>query len=490
MWVKILYNLRTVAIGQKLEGNFAFRNFAHTLFPMEGREDRLFPLKFRVAHRIGRSPGGWPARSVSWNLLTNWESNFACKPDRKRGPPSIVGMTFLQFFHPHFVPIGLKRCAQALCSSPCSVPRRFGEMPLSQLQLETLKNSATAIQIQEANPKKPGSKAFERFDRYKTATTIGDATAKGANWQDLTGDFEKESLKIPDLMLVDAAGPGSTKRAAPEGTPDREADARSKMGSTTTIVPKALIPEVSEPVSKVEMSAATIAALRGMMRDEIKNGMLEMEHRFTKQLDRAIGDMKEEMKVETTARQQLEERIVHLEQNLSKQSNPTPDAGNEGEVDKAVAVVGGFVDKAIEEVESLVEEMMRGVHGYKEVEIIDITPPLALATFDTPVQAMKFIRSQKRNATVQTNKLWVSENRSKSERMRCKAVSKLKKFLIELGEFEPSNIIVNYKSFKVMARINSKLVPVANVTADLDVEWLDINEEVSGAMTNFMSDLE
>ena len=350
-----------------------------------------------------------------------------------------------------------------------------------------------AIQIQEANPKKPGSKAFERFDRYKTATTIGDATAKGANWQDLTGDFEKEYLKIPDLMPVDAAGPGSTKRAAPEGTPDREADATSKMSSTTTIVPKALIPEASEPVSKVEMSAATIAALRGMMRDEIKNGMLEMEHRFTKQLDRAIGDMKEEMKVETTARQQLEERILHLEQNLSKQSNSTTDAGNEGEVDKAVAVVGGFVDKAIEEVESLVAEMMRGVHGYKEVEIIDITPPLALATFDTPVQAMKYTRAQKRNATVQTNTLWVSENRSKSERMRCKAVSKLKKILIELGEFEPSNIIVNYKSFKVMARISSKLVPVANVTADLDVEWLDnniVNEEVSGAMTNFMSDLE
>ena len=69
----------------------------------------------------------------------------------------------------------------------------------------------------------------------------------------------------------------------------------------------------------------------------------------------------------------------------------------------------------------------------------------------------------------------------------------MKKILIEPGEFEPSNIIVNYKSFKVMVRINSKLVPVANVTADLDVEWLDnniVNEEVSGAMTNFMSDLE
>ena len=374
-----------------------------------------------------------------------------------------------------------------------ALPASFRNMPLSQLQVEALKNPATIIQIQDSNPKKPGSKAFERFDRYKMATTIGDATAKGANWQDLTADFEKEYLKIPDLMALDAAGSGSTKRTAPEGTPDREANARSKMQSTTTIVPKASIPESSEPVSKVEMSAATIAALRAMMRDEIKNGMLEMEHRFTNKLDRAIGDMKEELKVETAARQQLEARILHLEQNSLKQVNSTVDAGNEGEVDKAVAVVGGFVDKAIEEVETLVEEMMRGVHGYKEMEIIDITPPLALATFDTPVQAMKFIRSQKKNATLQTNKLWVSENRSRAERMRCKAISKIKKFLIELGDFELSNITVNYKNFKVMARINAKLHPVANVTADLGVDWLGnniVNEAVRDAMHCFLSDLE
>ena len=63
------------------------------------------------------------------------------------------------------------------------------------------------------------------------------------------------------------------------------------------------------------------------------------------------------------------------------------------------------MDKAIEEIESLVEEMMRGVHGYKEVGVplFDITPPLSFATFETPVQAIKFIRSQKKNATVQSN---------------------------------------------------------------------------------------
>ena len=40
---------------------------AKTLFPMEGWEDRLFGSKFRLAHRIARSPEGWPAKSVSWN---------------------------------------------------------------------------------------------------------------------------------------------------------------------------------------------------------------------------------------------------------------------------------------------------------------------------------------------------------------------------------------------------------------------------------------
>jgi len=123
-------------------------------------------------------------------------------------------------------------------------------------------------------------------------------------------------------MPVDEAGPGSTKRSAPEGTFAREADAGSKMHSTTSIVPKALIPETSETVTKVEMSAATIAALRAMMRDETKNGLVEVEHRLANELDRAPDDIKEELKAETAARPQLEERIVHFEQNSSRKTTP------------------------------------------------------------------------------------------------------------------------------------------------------------------------
>eukprot|EP00434_Breviolum_minutum_P028622 symbB.v1.2.025326.t1/scaffold2451.1/size78874/11 len=288
------------------------------------------------------------------------------------------------------------------------------------------------------------------------------------------------------------AHPGSTKRGAPAGTPDREADARSKMHSSAAMVPKVLIPEANDPISKVEMSAATITALRAMMREEITNGMLEMEDRLSKKLEQAIGNMKDEVKIETEARQQLEERIARLETNSAlKQGNSSQDKNYEFEdVDKAVAVVGGFVDKTVEELEALVEEMMRGVQGYKEMEIVDINPPIALATFDSPMQAMKFIRGQKRNPTVQTNKLWVSENRSRMERMRCKAVSKLKKFLIELGGLQPANIIVNYKKFSIMARINGKNAYVGD---DLGIEWLDkniVNEDVRTALETFLSELE
>jgi len=47
--------------------------------------------------------------------------------------------------------------------------------------------------------------------------------------------------------------------------------------------------------------------------------------------------------------------------------------------------------------------------------------------------------------------------------------------------------------FKVMARINSKLLPVANVTADLGVERLGnhiVNEKVDDAMDKLISQLE
>ena len=70
------------------------------------------------------------------------------------------------------------------------------------------------------NPKKLGSKAWERFEKYKGAHTIAETQPHGAKWEDLSGDFEKAYMKftdLPDLEMVP-----STKRVARSGTPDRE----------------------------------------------------------------------------------------------------------------------------------------------------------------------------------------------------------------------------------------------------------------------------
>ena len=210
--------------------------------------------------------------------------------------------------------------------------------------------------------------------------------------------------------------PEAQKRTAPEGTPDREAEARSKMPSTE-LMPRALVQENQDPISKVEMSAATISALRTMMRDEIKNGMMEMEQRFANKLGSAIHGIKEDLAAEKAARQQLEDRISHLEQHRSTRSvNGNVHENDDVEdVNKSVVVIGGFIEKALEEAEAMVQQMMIGKSGYKDVEMIDSTPPIALSTFESPMQAMKFIRTQRRNAIIQTNKLWASHRPGKGK---------------------------------------------------------------------------
>ena len=259
----------------------------------------------------------------------------------------------------------LKYCNGSSVGSVSIESTDSGDMPLSQLQIDALKTPTTVIEIQTDNPKKPGSKAAERFDRYKMATTIQEATNQGANWQDLSADFEKGYLKIRHIKPADIEmeAQGSTKRGAPEGTPDREADARSKLPSTA-VVPRALAVEPVESGAKVEMSAATISALRSMMRDEIRYGMVEMEQRFSAKLSTAMGEIREELGEEKVARQQLEERLSHLEQqNMGEQGKHAPQNFEDEDVDKSVVVVGGFVEKSLADAEALVQEMMVGIKG-------------------------------------------------------------------------------------------------------------------------------
>ena len=230
-----------------------------------------------------------------------------------------------------------------------------------------------------------------------------------------------------------------------------------------------------------------------MMRGEIKNGMMEMEHRFSNKLDSAIHGIKEELAGEKVARQQLENRISRLEHHGTTRSDNGKIFENDDveDVNKSVVVIGGFIEKALEEAKAMVQQMMIGTSGYKEVEMIDSTRPIALATFESPVQAMKFIRSHKRNAIIQINKLWASENRSKTERVRSKVLSKLKKYMIEVGGVAAKDVVASYKTYRMVLKKNGRLLPVAIIQEDVSVQWLDdVASDVCEALEAFMEELE
>ena len=223
----------------------------------------------------------------------------------------------------------------------------------------------TKIMVQMENPKKLGSKAWDNFEKYKHGRSIGEATQAGANWQDVSVDFEKGFLKVMDFLDEDM--PPSTKRSAPEGTPDRESQARAPTKvPPSQMMPQVFVPEVCDPVSKVEMSAATIAALQMMMREEFANGMGDMETRLSGKIDAALHEAKAEVEQEREARRQLEERVRQLEEQprAAKMHSHADD-----EVDKSMVVIGGFADDVLEQAAEMVRDLLAHVGGFKDVEI-------------------------------------------------------------------------------------------------------------------------
>ena len=125
--------------------------------------------------------------------------------------------------------------------------------------------------------------------------------------------------------------------------------------------------------------------------------------------------------------------------------------------------------------------------------MVDGNSIVGFPQFDTFANAMKFVRSQKKHSQIQTNKLWVAENRSRMERNQAKIASKVKQFFTELANIPPKDVIVSYKLFKVIVRDSGKLMPIAFVKDDLTIEWNDarnVAAMVQEAMKDFISDME
>ena len=283
-------------------------------------------------------------------------------------------------------------------ASLCFLLGRWCVMPLSADQKIVLKSPGTKVKFEQGNPKTPGSKAYQRYDKYKSSNTIGEATQQGANWQDLTVDFEKGWLTTPDSPgIMDVDAPSGAKRAHTEGTPDREA----------TIRAKALAREAEHhqqvETQKIEMSSATITASRMMLREEVT----AIEERIASKVENSIQELKEELKQEKETRKDLEERVAKLE-NENKTHKPVAPLDDMDIVEKDRVVIGGFSDMDGKEAEKLVHEVLLGVPGYQGAYATNPAPSVVMAQFDSPAMALRAIRNQRFNPKMQEHKLWAS----------------------------------------------------------------------------------
>ena len=62
--------------------------------------------------------------------------------------------------------------------------------------LKDKSNKDIVIEYNQTNPKQKSSKSYQRYENYKSATTIGDAKKLGATLGDMENDYKKGLLKI------------------------------------------------------------------------------------------------------------------------------------------------------------------------------------------------------------------------------------------------------------------------------------------------------
>ena len=124
------------------------------------------------------------------------------------------------------------------------------------------------------------------------------------------------------------------------------------------------------------------------MREEISIGMSALESRLTDNMDEQFIQMKQDLEQEASARTMLEERVVQLKskQAIKKNTNAVTEA-----VDKSIAVIGGFGETPVEEAKKLAHDLLKHVHGFHEMLMVDGNSIVGLAQFDSPASDIQFI---------------------------------------------------------------------------------------------------
>lgn len=128
--------------------------------------------------------------------------------------------------------------------------------------------------------------------------------------------------------------------------------------------------------------------------------------------------------------------------------------------------------------------------AFKKFFAVSPDSKVALARFTSPTHARKFLWTQKRRRNFKDAGLWASENRSRAERKRAKILSKAKKFFIELHEYDPKDVIINYATFRAHVRVSRKLHHVVSISEEGAPESEYCAQDIKEAIQSFIEELE
>ena len=167
------------------------------------------------------------------------------------------------------------------------------------------------------------------------------------------------------------------------------------------------------------------------MREEISTGRCALESRLTNNMDEQFLQMKPDLEQERSARTMLEERAAQLDSKQATKHN-TNDLTEAD--DKSIAVISGFGEPSVEEAGKLAHDLLKHVHGFHEVSMVEGNSIASLAQFDTPANAMKLIRSQKKHPQTQ---IVGGRKAYHMERNQAKIASKLKNKIDRVGQHFP-----------------------------------------------------
>ena len=114
------------------------------------------------------------------------------------------------------------------------------------------------------------------------------------------------------------------------------------------------------------MNAAAMSTPRTMMREELALGIRDVEARLTRIMEDNFGRLHTQIGSEREECKQLEDRVRHLEQKV-----PIPPDGSIDELDKPIAVVGGFGDRFVEQTENLLKELLVQAEGFQSLAMTE-----------------------------------------------------------------------------------------------------------------------